>query len=224
MGGGMAVQRSVAEAWQELTGRPIVQGYGLTETSPIVCANPLTSDEFSDSIGVPLPSTEISIRDDDGSALPVNEIGEICVRGPQVMQGYWNSPEETAAVMLPEGWFRTGDIGRMTEKGLVYIEDRKKDMIIVSGFNVYPNELENVAVAHPGVLEAAAIGVPDEDSGEAVRMFIVKKDPGLSEQELRDYLREQLTGYKVPREIVFIDELPKTTVGKVLRRELRNDD
>jgi long-chain acyl-CoA synthetase len=224
MGGGMAVQRSVAEAWRELTGRPIVQGYGLTETSPIVCANPLISEEFSDSIGVPLPSTEISVRDDNGDELPVGDIGELCVRGPQVMQGYWNKPAETADVMLPDGWFRTGDIGRMTDDGLFYIEDRKKDMIIVSGFNVYPNELENVATGHPGVLEAAAIGVPDEDSGEAVRMFIVKKDPTLSEQALRGYLSEQLTGYKIPREIVFRDELPKTAVGKVLRRDLRDDD
>jgi len=221
MGGGMAVQRSVAEQWQRLTGRPIVQGYGLTETSPIVCANSLVSDEFSDSIGVPLPSTEITIRDEQGEALPTGETGEICVRGPQVMKGYWNRPEETAAVMLPDGWLRTGDIGRMTEAGLVYIEDRKKDVIVVSGFKVYPNEVENVASAHPGVLEVAVVGVPDEGSGEAVRMFVVKKDPSLTEEALKTYLRAELTGYKMPRDVIFKDALPKTTVGKVLRRELR---
>ncbi len=221
MGGGMAVQRSVAEQWQRLTGRPIVQGYGLTETSPIVCANSLVSDEFSDSIGVPLPSTEITIRDEQGEALPTGETGEICVRGPQVMKGYWNRPEETAAVMLPDGWLRTGDIGRMTEAGLVYIEDRKKDVIVVSGFKVYPNEVENVASAHPGVLEVAVVGVPDEGSGEDVRMFVVKKDPSLTEEALKTYLRAELTGYKMPRDVIFKDALPKTTVGKVLRRELR---
>jgi len=220
MGGGMAVQRSVAEAWQRATGRPIVQGYGLTETSPIVCANPLISETFNDSIGVPLPSTEISIRDESGQTLGVNQIGEICVRGPQVMKGYWNNPEATAEVMLGD-WLKTGDIGRMDEAGFVYIEDRKKDVIIVSGFNVYPSELENVASMHPGVLEAAAIGVTDPGTGEAVRMFIVRKDPTLSESDLMAYFREQLTGYKIPREIVFKSELPKTAVGKVLRRALR---
>lgn len=220
MGGGAAVQRSVAEAWQLATGRPIVQGYGLTETSPIVSANSLVSERFSDSVGVPLPSTDISIRDENGKPLGVNEVGEICVRGPQVMKGYWNNPEATAEVML-DGWLKTGDIGRIDEAGFVFIEDRKKDLIIVSGFNVYPSELENVASMHPGVMEAAAIGVPDTKTGEAVRMFIVRKDPALSEAQLRAYLREQLAGYKVPREIVFKDELPKTSVGKVLRRALR---
>jgi long-chain acyl-CoA synthetase len=220
MGGGAAVQRAVAEAWQRATGRPIVQGYGLTETSPIVCANPLVSERFSDSVGVPLPSTEISIRDENGNVLGANEVGEICVRGPQVMKGYWNSPEMTAEVMLDD-WLKTGDIGRIDESGFVYIEDRKKDVIIVSGFNVYPSELENVASMHPGVMEAAAVGVPDPDSGEAVRMFVVRKDPALSEKDLMAYFREQLTGYKIPREIVFKHELPKTTVGKVLRRALR---
>ena len=221
MGGGMAVQRSVAEAWQRETGGPIVQGYGLTETSPIVAANPLVGSTFNDSVGVPLPSTEISIRDDEGQPLAYEEIGEICVRGPQVMKGYWNNPQATAEVMIDGGWFRTGDIGRMSESGYVYIEDRKKDVIIVSGFNVYPNELENVASMHEGVKEAAAVGFEHEDSGEAVRMFIVRKDPALTEEALLAYLREQLTGYKIPAEIVFRDELPKTNVGKVLRRELR---
>lgn len=221
MGGGMAVQRSVAEAWQRATGRPIVQGYGLTETSPIVSANPLISERFNDSIGVPLPSTEISIRGEDGEPLELNVAGEICVRGPQVMKGYWNNPEATAEIMLDGGWLKTGDIGRMDESGYVYLEDRKKDVIIVSGFNVYPNELEDVAVMHPGVMEAAAVGVQDPDSGEAIRLFIVRKDPTLSEKDLSAYLREQLTGYKIPREIVFKDELPKTNVGKVLRRALR---
>lgn len=221
MGGGMAVQRSVAEAWQRETGRPIVQGYGLTETSPILTANPLVGSTFNDSVGVPLPSTEISIRDDDGRPLGYEEVGEICARGPQVMKGYWNNPQATAEVMIDGGWFRTGDIGRMSESGLVYIEDRKKDVIIVSGFNVYPNELENVASMHEGVLEAAAVGFKHEDTGEAVRMFIVRKDPALTEEAIVEFLREQLTGYKIPEEIVFRDELPKTNVGKVLRRELR---
>jgi long-chain acyl-CoA synthetase len=221
MGGGMAVQRSVAEAWQRATGTPIVQGYGLTETSPIVCANPLDSKTFSESVGVPLPSTEISIRDEDGEPLGLDAVGEICVRGPQVMKGYWNSPEATAEVMLDDGWLKTGDIGRMDEKGFVFIEDRKKDMIKVSGFNVYPNELENVASLHPGVMEAAAIGVPDEETGEAIRLFIVRKDAALTETDLRGFLRSQLTGYKIPRDVVFRDDLPKSNVGKVLRRELR---
>jgi long-chain acyl-CoA synthetase len=220
MGGGAAVQRAVAEAWQAATGRPIVQGYGLTETSPIASANPLTSEQFSDSVGVPLPSTEITIRDDEGRPLGVDEVGEICIRGPQVMKGYWNNPEETADTFLDD-WLKTGDVGRMNAQGFVFIEDRKKDMIKVSGFNVYPNELENVAGMHPNVSEAAAIGVPDDDTGEAIRLFVVRKDPNLTEEELRNFLREQLTGYKVPRDIVFMKELPKTPVGKVLRRELR---
>lgn len=221
MGGGMAVQRSVAEAWQRATGRPIVQGYGLTETSPIVAANSLVATSFNDSVGVPLPSTEVSIRDDDGGPLNYGEVGEICVRGPQVMKGYWNRPEETAAVMLDDGWLKTGDIGHMDESGLLYIEDRKKDMIIVSGFKVYPNEVENVVSMHPGVLEVAAIGVPDANSGEAVKLFVVRKDPSLTDEELIAYCRTQLTGYKIPREVVFKEELPKTNVGKVLRRALR---
>jgi len=221
MGGGMAVQRSVAEAWERKTGRPIVQGYGLTETSPIVAANPLVGSTFNDSVGVPLPSTEISIRDDDGEPLGYDEVGEICARGPQVMKGYWNNPDATAEVMIDGGWLRTGDIGRMSASGFVYIEDRKKDVIIVSGFNVYPNELENVATMHAGVKEAAVIGVPHEGSGEAIRMFIVPADTSLTEAALMAFLREQLTGYKIPDEIIFTDELPKTDVGKVLRRALR---
>ncbi|MDH3418685.1 MAG: AMP-binding protein [Gammaproteobacteria bacterium] len=221
MGGGMAVQRSVAEAWQRETGRPIVQGYGLTETSPIITANPLVGSTFNESVGVPLPSTEVSIRDDDGQPLGYDEVGEIFARGPQVMKGYWNDPQATADVMAEDGWLRTGDIGRMDESGFVYIEDRKKDVIIVSGFNVYPNELENVASMHEGVLEAAAVGFAHEDSGEAIRMFIVRKDPALTEKELMIFLRERLTGYKIPAEIIFRDELPKTNVGKVLRRALR---
>jgi len=221
MGGGMAVQRSVAEAWQRETGQPIVQGYGLTETSPIIAANPLVGSTFNDSVGVPLPSTEISIRNDDGEPLDYDEVGEICVRGPQVMKGYWNNPEATAEIMFDDGWLRTGDIGRMSDSGFVYIEDRKKDVIIISGFNVYPNELENIASMHEGVLEAAAIGIPHAETGEAVRMFVVRKDPSLTEAELRTHLREQLTGYKIPEEIIFRDELPKTNVGKVLRRALR---
>jgi long-chain acyl-CoA synthetase len=221
MGGGMAVQRSVAEAWQKITGKPVVQGYGLTEASPIVCVNPLDAASFSESIGLPLPSTEISIRDDDGKPLAANQTGEICVRGPQVMKGYWNDAAATAEVMLPGGWLRTGDIGRMDEAGFLFIEDRRKDLIIVSGFNVYPNELESVASMHPGVLEAAAIGVPDERSGEAIRLFVVRKDAKLTETELLEFFRQQVTGYKVPDQVVFRDELPKTNVGKVLRRALR---
>ena len=217
----MAVQRSVAEAWERETGRPIIQGYGLTETSPIITANPLVGSTFNDSVGVPLPSTEISIRDDDGEPLDYGEVGEICARGPQVMKGYWNNPDATAAVMIDGGWLRTGDIGHMSESGFLYIDDRKKDVIIVSGFNVYPNELENVANMHPGVMEAAVVGFARKDSGEAIRMFIVRKDPGLTEAELMKFLREQLTGYKIPDEIIFRDELPKTDVGKVLRRALR---
>jgi long-chain acyl-CoA synthetase len=223
MGGGTAVQRSVAEAWQEVTGRPIVQGYGLTEASPIVSVNPLDATSFSESIGLPLPSTEISIRDDDGAEVAPAEIGEICVRGPQVMKGYWNDAEATAEVMFEGGWLRTGDVGRMDEHGFLFIEDRLKDLIIVSGFNVYPNELESVASMHPGILEAAAVGVPDDRSGEAIKLFLVRKDPNLTAEAVIEHFRQQVTGYKVPDHIVFKDELPKSNVGKVLRRELRDD-
>jgi len=218
MGGGMAVQTSVSEEWQELTGQPLSQGYGLTETSPIVCANPLDGRVFNGSVGLPLPST---FCDDAGNSLGLGEVGEICVRGPQVMREYWNRPEPTAEVFADGGWLKTGDIGRMDEQGFIYIEDRKKDLIIVSGFNVYPNEIENVVASHPGVLETAAVGIADEQSGEAVRLFIVRKDPALTETEILEHCRKSLTGYKIPRHVVFTDDLPKTNVGKVLRRALR---
>lgn len=221
--GGMAVQRAVAEEWKRVTGSTLLQGYGLTETSPVVTSNPPDLEEFSGSVGLPIPSTEVSIRDDEGEPLALGEIGEICVRGPQVMTGYWNRPEETAAVMLDGGWLRTGDMGRMDERGFLFIEDRKKDLIIVSGFNVYPNEIEDVVMQHPGVLEVAAVGVPDERSGEAVKLFLVKKDPALTEGDVIDHCRAELTGYKVPRIIEFRDELPKTNVGKVMRRSLRDE-
>ena len=223
MAGGMAAQRSVAEEWQRATGCALAQGYGLTETSPIVSANPLDGRAFNGSVGVPLPSTEVEIRDDAGGRLGTNDVGEIFVRGPQVMEGYWNRPEATAEVMCEGGWLRTGDIGRIDEAGFLFIEDRKKDLIIVSGFNVYPNEIEGVVAGHPGVLEVAAVGIPDEESGEAVRLFVVKKDPALSETELIAYCRERLTGYKIPKYVEFRDELPKTSVGKVLRRALREE-
>lgn len=221
MGGGMAVQRSVSDEWKALTGRPLAQGYGLTETSPIVCANPLDGRAFNGSVGLPVPSTEVAIRTESGASPGLGEAGEICVRGPQVMRGYWNRPEATAEVLSDDGWLKTGDIGRMDAQGFVYIEDRKKDLILVSGFNVYPNEVEDVVVAHPGVLEAAVVGVPDQHSGEAVRLFAVKKDPALTEAEVISHCRENLTAYKLPREVIFKDELPKTNVGKVLRRALR---
>ena len=222
IGGGMAVQPAVAKEWYERTGVPVLQGYGLTETSPvaIVCR---VGDEFTGSIGLPVPSTDVSIRDDDGKELNIGEIGEICIKGPQVMEGYWQRPEETAKVMLPGGWLRTGDVGRMTEEGFVFIEDRKKDMILVSGFNVYPNEIENVVVELDGILEAAAIGVADEHSGEAVKIFAVRKNDSVTEQDVLDYCRKNLTNYKRPRSVEFRDELPKTNVGKILRRALRDE-
>ncbi len=223
LGGGMAVQRAVAEEWQRITGAPLLEAYGLTETSPAASINPLTNTEYNGSIGVPIPSTEFSIRDEQSNELPVGKVGEICIRGPQVMKGYWNRPEATAEVMFEGGWLRTGDMGRMDEQGYFFIEDRKKDMILVSGFNVYPNEIESVVVEHPGVLEAAAVGVPDERSGEAVKLFVVRKDPNLTEKQVRDFCKEQLTGYKVPRSVEFRDELPKTNVGKILRRALRDE-
>ena len=221
LGGGMAVQRSVAEHWQRVTGNVLTQAWGLTETSPAACVNPFGATEFNGSIGLPISSTEITIRNDDGREVPLGEIGEICVRGPQVMLGYWNRPDETAQVMIGD-WLRTGDIGRMDHGGFVFIEDRKKDMILVSGFNVYPNEIESVVAAHPGVLEVAAVAQDDERSGEAVALFVVKKDPNLTEQQLIDYCRGELTGYKVPKHVYFRTELPKTNVGKILRRELRD--
>ncbi len=223
LGGGMAVQRSVAEHWKQVTGNVLTQAWGLTETSPAACINPFAPHEFNGSIGLPIPSTELAIRDEDGRDLGVGEIGEICVRGPQVMRGYWNRPDETAMVLSPDGWLRTGDIGRVDAEGFVYIEDRKKDMILVSGFNVYPNEVESVVASHPGVLEVAAVAQPDERSGETVALFIVKKDPNLTEQQVIDHARTQLTGYKAPRHVYFRDELPKTNVGKILRRALRDE-
>ena len=221
LGGGMAVQKAVADRWKELTGNHITEGYGLSETSPVATANKCSSPDFTGTIGLPLPSTEISIRDDDGKELPLGEVGEICIKGPQVMAGYWNRPDETAKVMTADGFFRSGDMGFMDTAGYTKIVDRKKDMILVSGFNVYPNELEEVVARHPGVLEVAAVGVPDEHSGEAPKLFIVRKDPNLTEADLMAYCRENLTGYKRPRSVEFRDELPKSPVGKILRRELR---
>jgi long-chain acyl-CoA synthetase len=225
VGGGMAVQRAVAERWKEAFGVPLIEGYGLTETAPIVCANPLDVREFTGSIGLPLPSTEVSIRDDGGAEVPLGEVGEICVRGPQVMKGYWNQPEETAKVFTPDGWLRTGDMGFMDTRGFIKLVDRKKDMILVSGFNVYPNEVEDVVMAHPGVLEVAAIAVPDERSGEAVEIVVVKRDPALTDAALVEHCKKHLTGYKVPRKVVFrSDPLPKTNVGKILRRVIKEEE
>ena len=222
VGGATAVQAGTAERWKAVTGVPITQGWGLTETSPVASTN-LPREDFNGSIGLPLPSTEISFKDDAGNDLPMGESGEICVRGPQVMRGYWNRPDETAKVMLPGGWLRTGDIGRMDERGYLYIQDRKKDMILVSGFNVYPNEVEEVAAAHPGVLEVAAVAQPDEHSGEVVALFVVKKDPNVTAEDIIEFCRKSLTPYKVPRHIYFRTELPKTNVGKILRRSLRDE-
>lgn len=222
LGGGMAVQRGVAERWKALTGCPVSEGYGLSETSPVATANKFSSADFTGTIGLPLPSTEIAIRDDDGNNVPLGEVGEICIRGPQVMAGYWNRPDETAKAMTEDGFFKSGDMGFMDERGYTKIVDRKKDMILVSGFNVYPNELEEVVAHHPGVLEVAAIGVPDEHSGEVPKLFVVKKDPALTVETLMAYCRENLTGYKRPRHIEFRTELPKTPVGKILRRALRD--
>jgi long-chain acyl-CoA synthetase len=221
-GGGMAVQQAVADKWLKVTGTPIVEGYGLSETSPVASANRCDISEFTGTIGLPLPSTEIRILDDAGNALPFGQAGEIAVRGPQVMAGYWQRPDETAKVMTADGFLKTGDVGIMDERGYTRIVDRKKDMILVSGFNVYPNEVEAVVAAHPGVLEVACVGVPDQHSGEAVKLYVVKKDPNLTVQELVDYCKEQLTGYKRPKHIEFRDALPKTNVGKILRRELRD--
>lgn len=222
LGGGMAVQRPVAERWKELTGCVISEGYGLSETSPVATANRFDADGFSGTIGLPLPSTYIDIRDEDGASMPIGEVGEICIKGPQVMDGYWNRPDETANVMTEDGYFRSGDMGFMDEKGYTKIVDRKKDMILVSGFNVYPNEVEEVAVEHPGIAEAAAVAMPDENSGEAVKLFVVRKDPSLTEADIKAHCAKGLTNYKRPKSIVFKDELPKTNVGKILRRELRD--
>ncbi|TMS58056.1 long-chain fatty acid--CoA ligase [Imbroritus primus] len=222
VGGGMAVQKAVADKWYARTGVPILEGYGLSETSPVASSNPPTATEFSGTIGMPLPGTDFAIRDDDGRDVPLGQPGEICVRGPQVMAGYWNMPAETAKVMTPDGFFKTGDIGIMDERGYTRIVDRKKDMILVSGFNVYPNEVEGVAAECPGVLEVAAVGVPDEHSGEIVKLYVVKKDPALTEADVLAFCKERLTGYKRPRHVEFRNELPKTNVGKILRRELRD--
>jgi len=223
IGGGMAVQKAVADRWKQVTGTTLIEGYGLTETAPSATANPLDLKEFSGSIGVPMPSTEIVLRDDAGKEMPPGQPGEICIRGPQVMAGYWQQPEETAKVLGKDGFLRTGDIGVMDAKGFIRIVDRKKDMILVSGFNVYPNEIEQVVATHPGVLEVAAIGVPDEHSGEVPKVFVVKKDPGLTEADVLEHCKKELTGYKRPKYVEFRTELPKTNVGKILRRALRDE-
>ncbi|MFZ6723867.1 long-chain-fatty-acid--CoA ligase [Undibacterium sp. MH2W] len=222
-GGGMAVQKAVADKWLKVTGCAIAEGYGLSETSPVATANLANTKEFSGTIGMPIPSTEIMILDDDGNPVPLGHPGEIAIRGPQVMVGYWNRPDETAKVMTPDGFFKTGDVGIMDFRGYTTIVDRKKDMILVSGFNVYPNEIEGVVALHPGVLECACIGVPDANSGEAVKLFVVRKDPSLTVDQLMDYCKEQFTAYKKPKYIEFRMDLPKTNVGKILRRELRDE-
>ena len=224
LGGGMAVQQPVAEKWRKVTGKPLVEAYGLTETSPAVCINPLDLKEFNHSIGLPISSTQISIRDDEGVEVALGQPGELCVKGPQVMAGYWNRPEETAKVMTADGFLRTGDVATVDPGGFVRIVDRKKDMILVSGFNVYPNEVEDIVAGHPGVIEVAAVGVPDPRSGEAVKVFVVRKDPALTKEALIAYCRDNLTGYKVPHHVEFRDELPKTNVGKILRRALRDEE
>ncbi|MBP6483834.1 MAG: AMP-binding protein, partial [Rhodoferax sp.] len=221
--GGMAVQQVVAHRWKERAGVPLVEGYGLTETSPVAIANPVTIQEWSGQIGVPVPSTEAAILDDDGGPIPLGEVGEICLRGPQVMKGYWNQPQESAKVFTPNGWLRTGDMGVMDEHGSIRITDRKKDMIVVSGFKVFPNEIEDVLALHPDVLEVAAIGIKDERSGEAVKVVIVAGNPALTEADVLAHCKRHLTGYKIPRVIEFRTEpLPKSNIGKILRRELRD--
>ncbi|ROO27747.1 long-chain fatty acid--CoA ligase [Salinisphaera orenii MK-B5] len=220
LGGGAAVQRAVAEKWKRITGVPLIEAYGLTEASPGVCINPLDMTDYNGSIGLPLPGTDVSIRDDEGHELPAGEPGELCVRGPQVMPGYWDKPEENEETFFGD-FLRTGDVANYDEQGFFYIVDRKKDMILVSGFNVYPNEIEDVVAQHPKVLEAACVGIPDDRSGEVVKVFVVKKDDSLTENELIDFCRKELTGYKVPKQVAFIDELPKSNVGKILRKELR---
>ncbi len=221
LGGGMSVQRSVAEAWKKVTGDTLVEAYGLTETAPAVCINPMDIPDYTGAIGLPLPSTEISIRSEDGNELPIGEAGELWVKGPQVMRGYWNHPKETTRTLTAQGWLHTGDVARVDENGYVYIVDRLKDMILISGFNVYPNEIETVLAAHDKVLEAGVIGVFDPNAGEAVKAIVVKADDSLSEDELRNWCRDQLTGYKRPKYFLFVDALPKSNVGTVLRRELR---
>ncbi|MBA2690446.1 MAG: long-chain-fatty-acid--CoA ligase [Burkholderiales bacterium] len=221
--GGMAMQKAVAEKWQKATGVPILEGYGLTETSPVATSNPVDITEHSGTIGLPLPSTVVTIRDDDGNIVPIGQAGEICIAGPQVMKGYWNRPDETAKVMTSDGALKTGDVGVMDARGFVKIVDRKKDMILVSGFNVYPNEIEEVVASHPGVLECAAIGIPDDKCGEAPKAFVVRKDPTLTEEVLLEHCRKNLSAYKIPKVFEFRSELPKTNVGKILRRALREE-
>jgi len=223
LGGGMAVQRAVAERWKKVTGVTLVEAYGLTETSPAACINPMDLAEYNGSIGLPVPSTDACVKGEDGAQLPAGEVGELCIKGPQVMKGYWNRPAETAQVIDADGWLHTGDMAKMDEDGFFYIVDRKKDMILVSGFNVYPNEVEDVVAMMPGVLEVAAVGVPDEKSGEAVKLVIVKKDPSLTADQVKAHARANLTGYKQPRYVEFREELPKSNVGKILRRELREE-
>lgn len=222
LGGGMAVQRAVAERWKQVTGVTLIEAYGLTETSPAACINPMDLAEYNGAIGLPVPSTDACVKGEDGRQLAGGEVGELCIKGPQVMKGYWNRPEDTAASIDADGWLHTGDMAKMDEQGFFYIVDRKKDMILVSGFNVYPNEIEDVVAMMPGVLEVAAVGVPDEKSGEAVKLVIVKKDPGLTADQVKAHARANLTGYKQPKYVEFRDELPKTNVGKILRRELRD--
>ena len=221
LGGGMAVQKAVADRWREVTKRPLIEAYGLTETSPAACINPMTLKDYNGFIGLPIPSTEVEIKDDDSKTVPIGEVGELCIRGPQVMKGYWMRPDETEKVMTTDNFFRTGDLGYMTPEGYVKIVDRKKDMILVSGFNVYPNELEDVICQNPKVLECAAVGIPDEKSGEAIKIYVVKRDDSLTKEELIEYCRKNMTSYKVPRLVEFRTELPKTNVGKILRKDLR---
>ncbi|MEO6800803.1 MAG: AMP-binding protein [Rhodanobacter sp.] len=224
LGGGMAVQRAVAERWKKVTRCTLVEAYGLTETAPAVCINPLNLQEYNGSIGLPISSTDVALWSEDGKVLPVGEAGELMVRGPQVMKGYWNRPDETAKVLDADGWLHTGDIARMDENGYFYLVDRKKDMILVSGFNVYPNEVEDAVMEHPGVLEVAAVGVPDEHSGEVVKIYVVRKDPNLTAEALQEFCRAHLTGYRRPKHVEFRNELPKSNVGKILRRELREQE
>jgi long-chain acyl-CoA synthetase len=223
VGGGMAVQKAVAERWKQVTGSTLIEGYGLTETAPAATANPLDLAEYSGSIGVPMPSTDLELRDDNDRPVPLGEAGEICIRGPQVMAGYWQRPDETAKVLGADGFLHTGDIGVMDDKGFVRIVDRKKDMIIVSGFKVFPNEIEQVVAMMPGVLECAVVGVPDPHSGEVPKVYVVKKDPQLTEQDVLEHCKRELTGYKRPKYVEFRTELPKTNVGKILRRALREE-
>ena len=220
IGGGAAVKSEVARRWREITGRDLVEGYGLTEASPVVCINPIEDPKLG-TVGLPVPSTEVTIRDEKGAILPFGAEGEVWVRGPQVMQGYWQRPDESKSVLNPDGWLRTGDIGAFDAQGFLKLLDRKKDMVIVSGFKVFPNEVEDIAMLHPGVLEAAAIGVPAERTGEAVKLFVVKRDPALTEAELVKFLRARLVNYKVPHIIEFRDQLPKSNIGKILRKELQ---